>query len=667
MQVHRAQAFADGQALRLGKAFVVADDLGLKADEATNDPARFYFLPTRPADAPWDSAHIPGTPVNPDTLRPAAKVITLDPLRARLLSVKSPESRALVKTALDGKPVAKPGENRNNTLLRLAGVIGLALPGDTTWETVDGLVGTSVRAIETLPGDEDWVETFRNQWERANAQKKVEEEAQRQNADLARRLSSLTTPDPETNSTAPYTEEEMATWADRLGLPRLDRHWIIQKANQFWVLGPQGRYMRPRLLSELRVALRDDLARSPVPLTETGPKGGVRKRQVAEILDDHCTVARQVMGDLAIQHSRYDVQDGTFYHAVCPLRQIKPAFHPQIDHWLKLLGPKVIEWVAAAPRLDRQCAALYLEGPKSAGKGLLAAGLARLWTTGGPSNLKRIMSNFNADLTRCPLIFGDEALPREKDITARFRELVGSNHRTVNEKNVPEYPIRGAVRVILAGNNDNLFDVSSSDLSHEDVDAVAARIVHVKLNTDSVEYLKSLGGPTGVNDWIEKDLIAAHALWLAQNIQLGEQERFLVTGETNEMVERLNTTSGNTGAVLAYLTSHLSDTKADLDDTIWVTDSGELLVNVDAFQNAMKWSLRVPGCNPLTVSQVAKALRTVSKAQTTTPRRNAKGKQRRYWQVSESSLIGWAERTGTGDIERVRALLKQDAVKQMQA
>lgn len=647
----------------------VADLLGLAVDTSTLDLARFYFGPTRPSDAPWDSAYLPGQPVDPDALHPAAKVITLDPLRARLLSVKSPESRELVRRALSGKPFAEPGQNRDATLLKLAGVVGLALPGSTPWEAIEGLFGASLRAMPQIaaPPYNDklpWLDVFKAQWERSNHQKQVEEKAAAQNADLAQRLSRLTTPDPETNSTAPYTEEEMATWADRMGLPRLDRHWIIQKANVYWVLGPGGHYLPPRLQSELAPALRDDLSRSPVQMTYTGAKGQTVRKPVGEILMECCTVARKVMGDLTLQHSRYDTTDGTFYHAVTPLRPIKAAYHPQIDHWLKLLGPKVIEWVAAVTRLDRQCAALYLDGPPSAGKGLLANGLARLWTTGGPSNLKRIMSNFNADLTRCPLVFGDETLPREKDITARFRELVGSSTRTVNEKNVPEFPLRGAVRVLLAANNDNLFDVSNSDLSHEDVNAVAARVVHVKVSHEAVQYLEEMGGPAGVRDWIDRDMIAAHALWLAQNVALGESERFLVTGEGSEMVERLNTTSQGTGAVLSYLTAHLSDPKAALDDTIWVTDQGELLVNVDAFNDTLRWNVRVPGHQPLTVSQVAKSLRTVSKSQTTVPRRNPKGKQRRYWHVNEASLVSWAERQGTGDSERMRDLLKMNGAKE---
>src|SRR5690606_32527461 len=125
---------------------------------------------------------------------------------------------------------------------------------------------------------------------------------------------------------------------------------------------------------------------------------------------------------------------------------------------------KLIDWVASVMRLDRQSCAIYIDGAPGVGKNLLATGLARLWHTGGASELGRVLEGFNDVLTQCPLVFADEALPQRRGITAELRRLIGSTARNLNRKFLPVCNLDGAIRLIIAGNNDRLLD-TGEDLS----------------------------------------------------------------------------------------------------------------------------------------------------------------------------------------------------------
>src|SRR5262249_49917367 len=150
---------------------------------------------------------------------------------------------------------------------------------------------------------------------------------------------------------------------------------------------------------------------------------------------------------------------GKFIEAVAPLRKLEPQFDPVIDQWLTLLGGRradvLKDWIAVVTRLDRGCAALYPTGEKRTGETMPATGLAHLWTTDGPCELGDALSRFNSQLTRCPLIFGDEHVPAGIP-TTHIRKLIASFVHRVERKNLPVFNVKGAIRLILAANNRSL-------------------------------------------------------------------------------------------------------------------------------------------------------------------------------------------------------------------
>ena len=97
--------------------------------------------------------------------------------------------------------------------------------------------------------------------------------------------------------------------------------------------------------------------------------------------------------------------------------------------------------------LTEPCAALYLDGGAGVGKTLLADGLARLWTTNGPTELAGVVGSFNDALLSCPLVFADEVLPdvlKRTEGTGELRKLIQARTLPLNRKFKAAAQVRGS-------------------------------------------------------------------------------------------------------------------------------------------------------------------------------------------------------------------------------
>lgn len=355
-----------------------------------------------------------------------------------------------------------------------------------------------------------------------------------------------------------YTPEELAEFAEQqnCSVEDFEKRWIIMSGPAYYVFC-NGRYLSPILRSDLDVSLPRDLAKAPIHF-DTPNGNSTRKKSVPELLGDYATVARHIAADMTLKRSYYDPSTQTFHEAVCPTRPIVPKYDEQIDRWMRLLGgeqtDKLLDWVATYTDLRRQTCALYLDGPKGQGKTMLAEGLARVWGA-TPSRLDDVLGNFNSTLINCPLIFVDEKMPSEKLrklSSGDLRELVGSSGRTLKRKYLPDVPLSGAIRLILAANNSKLLNFEE-DLEPSDLEAIAERFLHVKTCEGAGGYLRSIGGRSGTDGWVHGDRIAAHALWLGENRKVTPGARFFVEGEITELHRHLATSGTGRSLVLEFL------------------------------------------------------------------------------------------------------------------
>lgn len=653
--------------------------LKIPVDPATKDLSRLYYLPAhKPGAAPF-ALHLPGgvfdvadlvakagpTRAVAESEEPPATVeladsepvpVDIEALRNDLRRIPSDEGKELARIVLAGEPIAAPGA-RDATLNRLAALCATWLPEGTPFPAVLHLCESSIRG---MPGDEGfdyWADEFRDMYERAvertleyRAEKKAESDAL-----LAayRKTLAQTVANPlaaEAGEDGKYTEAALAEW--KIG----DREWIIQYRETFFIFA-EGEYIG-RARSEVPNCYKRDLIRAPIELTIPNRKGE-RDMTFGEVMDAYGTVAKSIESSLVLQRSYYDPVTGIFHEAVCPRRYIEPKEHPEIQKWLEVFGGedanRLLDWIATVTRTDRQTCALYLYGPGGTGKTLLPQGLARLWSTGGPADLRLVMGSFNDVLTKCPLIFADESLPPSRTISEDLRELIGSTVRPLTRKYMAPSGLTGAIRLIMAGNNPDLLR-PQGDMSEFDLEAVAERFLFVEVPLAAREYLLELGGPKVVNDWIYKDKIAEHALWLAETRSIKEAGRFLVTGQRKRFHERLAVNSGVGSGVCEVLAKVISSKKPippAVKDMLLV-GTGEVFVNVNAIE--ILWPEQVKSADVPGMQRLAKALKAISHE---VVKVRVNGTQRNYARVRIDQLVAWAEENGVADGETLRARIDE--------
>jgi hypothetical protein len=658
----------------------------------------------------------PARAASPLAVRVAAPLAPSEPvdlavLRKRLRELHKDESREIARRILAGEAldVERYG-GRDHSLNKAAATLATALPENTPAAAILEIMRPTVAALEVEPeGLDHWLgETLdmiersqerrrindaqKREWDRQvrerlmsesaaadddapivvptprehnpNAQDNVEGEADGEPAPAPSAEPSIVDLTPASGG---YALDQLGQWAEEQGttIDGFDRRWVIQRGKSFYVF-VGGRYKAPITRDDLAVSLPRDLARAPVQLKVEDKDGNARDVGVDQILKTHATVARSVQASLVLQRSFYDARSETFHEAVCPLRKLTPQEHPEIDQWLRLLGgnqaERLLDWTASVMRLDRQSCAIYFAETPGAGKGLFANGLARLWTTGGPSELKYVLEGFNDVLINCPLAFADEALPSRKGITAELRRLIGSTSRNLNRKFMPVCNLDGAVRLVIAGNNDRLLD-TGEDLSTNDLEAVAGRFLYIEARPDAAAYLRDLGGPPVVSKWISHDMLAEHALWLRETRSINESSRFLVEGISTEFHDNLATNSGMAGSVCEWLARYLVDPKtaqmnaADPSGRshLVLAGHGEVWVNADAMVKASDWEARVPSRKVPSASLIGRALRNLS---TGAERVKIGDRQHKYHKVKARLLLTWAERSTVVDAEALRARIE---------
>jgi hypothetical protein len=680
-------------------------ELELPADKSTKDLNRIYFLPTAPAGGPRPGAVLVGGRVVEvdEVLARAKPVLALVPppmpavsevpaadapvnmteLRKALKDARfgTPEAAEGVRRVLAGEALASEGE-RDATIQRTAGALVFHTPQETPVEALLELMRVSLGKIPgPPPARGTWMDVAREKLERAKERRAADQATYQAAQAAARALMAAeadlassepveargVTPEDETASREEhrYTDEQLSEWYREQKVrdgEEFRKRWIIQKGEAFFVFCG-GRYMSAIGRTELETSLPRDLARSSCALTRPSKDGGERMSTVKELLRDYSTVARKLEASLVIQKSYYDPRTQTFHEAVCPLRPIKPREYPEIQGWLELLGgaqkDKLLDWVANVMRLDRQMAALIFHAVPSVGKNLFSSGLSRLWSTGGPSKLDRVFESFNDTLTQNPFIFADEKLPDVKGITAKLRELIGTTTRELNRKYMPIATLTGAVRLVVAGNNDRLFD-KGEELSNEDLAAIAMRFLYVRPDPRAEEYLKAIGGPPVLQRWIDGDMIAAHALWLRETRRVNESARFLVQGESVEFHQHLITSSGYSAYLTEFAVSWLSDHNTKGQELTGaqkiLAGEGALLIATEAFTNVNAWDARVPSQKVPSATRAGRALSNLSRG---SYRILLNERQHKFHLVNAELLLAWAERAHVGDVEEMKRRIAQ--------
>lgn len=320
------------------------------------------------------------------------------------------------------------------------------------------------------------------------------------------------------------------------------------------------------------------------------------QRQLLNAIDKHCPVlagyqaeaghvfrgmtscAQKVVYTYLDNRAGFYEDTGAIVVRVCEQdKHLIPKRSREVEEWLNVLfeGPhldRVLDWLAAAPRLDKPVCALYVHAEPSVGKSLFALSLARLWSRESSyCNYAELTDNFNESLVESPLIWADEKAETgskgaggESDSSV-FRRMIGNSSFKVNAKFKTPATVEGYPRILITANNPDALGIRE-DLDTSDIEAIKIRIGYVRANKAAEGWLtkraQELGfnsAPDMVDSWKTDGIFAQHVLWLAETRRIKHGKRFLVEGWDSALTQALPTTVGSTGilvdAIIEAMTS----------------------------------------------------------------------------------------------------------------
>jgi hypothetical protein len=462
------------------------------------------------------------------------------------------------------------------------------------------------------------------------------------------------------------------------------RATIIQSKNTYYIhnFGLQDAnpltpgYYGPFIEKEVLPALNNFWENCPTPYeltyqtdpTDKKPEGTTKQKTVPRLMQEYGSLALDVLGDLSLDKSYFDLKTRVFHEAICPIRKLDPVFSPTFDEYLHVAFDtdysKFVDYLSYFLRLDMAIGAPYIEGPSGAGKGALVAGLSRFWGKTGPTDYERVAaSDFNA--FQVPFIVLDEGLSVSRKTSAHIRHLIATGSHTVNPKGLPQYVVNGHVRVMFTANNKNVFAqiTSNEELSEDDIDAIARRFIYFRMSDDAPRWIseRNEGVKKLTTQWVEEDGIAKHVLWLAQNHQSSvlPGKRFVVEGESSEIHRALVTRGEKRGLVLEWLARFATDPtsferhpdpkRRDLAKI----GNGHLLVNTRAVSE--NWSLYGEKSPPLTVTMIGRILGQISSRVRLGHDPKAGVSGTRYHNINFDHILDWSGGDAQiGDLEKMR-------------
>lgn len=473
-----------------------------------------------------------------------------------------------------------------------------------------------------------------------------------------------------------YAPEDIQSMAEVLSCrsDELMRRWIIQHGSSFYLLC-DGQYRHYSNADVLSAVVRDlaPAAAVGVDILELTAKGP-RRKTIQELMDSYGSVANSVVVDLAAQRASYDSVSRTFIEAPCPIR-VSAKYHEAVDQWLRILAgdkyEKLNDWLACVTSLNEPCAALYLEGDPGTGKSLLAHGLAKLFAE-RPTTMKEALGTFNESIIHCPVVFGDEQVPedsRGQIRTDEIREFIQARTRPLSRKYKPNATVKGALRLILAANNRDLL-ATKENLTPADLTAIIERVLFIKVRPEARDFINSQREP---RKWVEDDLIAQHTMWLVENWEVERSGRFLVSGDSSELVQTLSTSTGLRAQVCLWVCSYL--TRSALFENQYgrerliIAEGGRLLINAMAIHSAWTMYLQDKGTPPPPTA-IGRALAGLSKEVFVHDGPTRKTRRMRDFDIQ--SLAAWAKEAGghideEGIREGIAAIERDQATRKITA
>jgi hypothetical protein len=661
----------DAEALSLG---VIRDFLahGIALDSACADWTRLFRLPrvvrdgeeTGSADY-FQMVHQAGNTLDPASVIPGERTAATEYKDLRQLSAPLPDPQWALdalwdmeagkgrtkrswwynqaKSQLRGRdcfpvlfehaPLAAPG-SRNSKIQSLVGeALAVLYPSGIAGTTAEMTFALFFPALDQLNAQdlsepEDFLitgwEAILTYWAREEAKNAAEREVMQVQQEQFQKvqtslLSRILTGVREWCDSVPATETEAAWW--------LSEHMILATARGFHVMQPNG-YYDPLGVSKilLPARVRELKIDSLVSLTKER-NGEIVPVTGQELIDQYCTLVYSVEGAVGAKGSHIKhlgTDRATLVHGMFERANIEPEWSPEVDVWLQMLaGQKyqdLIDWIAQSLNFEGgPICALSIKGHAGSGKKMLVQGLAECIDTGLIASSAEF-GRFKALLMHTPFLVVNEGLTYDTHgmhVADTFRHFVSGDPLYIEQKFKEPILVRNPLRIIFTANNNDVLAtlVGGRDLSPEDREALAVRLLHIESDETAAIWLRDRGGLEFTKGWIDADdgalgtkKIARHFMSLYVNrAPMKKGNRLLIQGNATDSLIRMMATRSGTSPLVVETLVRMVESESILHG-LHVTNSA-IMVTTSAIVDFYRTGAMGTGSSKLSQSVVSSVLK----------------------------------------------------------
>tara|TARA_R110000824_G_scaffold55027_4_gene151614 strand:- start:5617 stop:8082 length:2466 start_codon:yes stop_codon:yes gene_type:complete len=456
-----------------------------------------------------------------------------------------------------------------------------------------------------------------------------------------------------------YTDEEISSMADmqRVERSEIEKMAIVYCGSANFFMTQTG-YEGPFGKDDASEAVQEYLCPfgNRIALQSVSASGFPSPKSISKLRTQHGQVAKRIEADISAPYSRFNPKTKIFTEATARRDlNLKPVYHAEINEWLTALGgelsEKLLDWVACVTKLDKVCCALVLQGSQGIGKSLLCFGLANLWEVGVPTNLQNATGSFNGTLAKMPLIVADEGMSmKDEQMSEKLRSLIATQSRELNRKYLPVTQLKGAIRLIITTNEDNVLQFKGTHTS-ESTEAIAKRFLKVEAEDKARAHMVRMVRESQQAEWMLKK-IPEHALWLSQNRKVIPGDRFLVEGAVDENIVALVVDNDSTSLICEWLVNWLMspnalEHNANLEN-LHRFDSQTGMIEIAAYAIQQAWDTYLSQYRILDLKDIGKALSAISvkknKAERKRVREIGHGSKRVLHEVIPINLRSWVQK-----------------------